>query len=385
VVDFDIYNPPGAEKDFFAAWQHLQGPEKPAAVWSPYNGGHWILTRGDDIQALIGNPEYLANDVLAAPAALGEITRFIPLQLDPPEHAIYRSAVVKGFGAKFILALEPAIVALARELIGGFKSRGSCEFVEEFAEILPVSVFLMLVGLPTSDQKMLRKLGTQLTRPDGTMTFQQLIAAADAYLAPYITVRMSSPGEDLFSRILAVPLNGRPWTRDEAERLCRNLLFGGLDTVVAMVGFTAWWLATHPIERAQLRADPKLISIAADELLRRYGSVSVGRRATVDFDVGDVRIAAGDIVYVPTMLHNLDERYFAEPGVVKLDRVTPRHMTMGGGPHRCVGAALARMELMLFVREWLALIPEFEIAGDVRMKGGAVGAITRLPLRWAVI
>lgn len=384
VVDFDIYNPPGAEKDFFSAWKQLRGPDKPAAVWSTYNGGHWIVTRGVDIQALIGNPEYLANEVLGAPAELGKITRFIPLQLDPPEHAPYRSAVMKGFGAKFIVALEPSIIELARKLIMEFRGTGRCEFISEFAEILPVSVFLMLAGLPVSDSKMLRKLGTQLTRPDGTMTFDELVTAADTYLAPYITKRMSSPGEDLFSRILGVPLEGRSWSREEAERMCRNLLFGGLDTVVALVGFTCWWLATHPEARHQLREDPKLVSAAADELLRRYGSVSVGRRALIDFAVGDVTIAAGDIVYLPTMLYNLDETYFEEPDRVRFDRGTPRHLTMGNGPHRCVGAALARTELMIFLREWLSLIPDFEVAGEVKMKGGAVGAVTSLPLRWPI-
>ena len=167
---------------------------------------------------------------------------------------------------------------------------------------------------------MLRALGSQLTRPDGSMTPEQLRDAADDYLRPYVLARLECPGEDLFSRILAVPIEGRPWAFDEAQRMCRNLLFGGLDTVVANVGFIALHLARYPEDWRRLREDPALIPAAADEFLRRYASTSVSRNVIADFEVDGVTLRTGDIVFLASTLHNLDPRSFDDPETVRFDR-----------------------------------------------------------------
>lgn len=387
VVDFDIFFPPGAEQDYHAAWLTLAGAGKPGIVWTQRNGGHWIATRGQLIWDLWGDAERLSSEVLAVTPGLGEAMRFIPLQQDPPEHSTFRNAVMKGFGSRHIMAMEPEVVELARTLIADLRPHGRCEFVSAFAEILPINIFLMLIGVPTEDRPMLREFGKQLTRPDGSMTVEELRDAADAYLRPYVEARLADPsGPDLFSRILANPVAGRPWTFDEAQRMCRNLLFGGLDTVAATLGFVTLHLARNPADQARLRGDPDLIPSAADELMRRYASVSVSRNVVEDIEVDGVMLKAGDIVYLPSILHNLDPSRTEQASEVRLDRrLNPiRHATMGNGPHRCVGAGLARMEVIAFLREWLAGMPEFRLDPDlpVTMKGGNVGACTALPLVW---
>jgi cytochrome P450 len=291
---------------------------------------------------------------------------------------------MRGFASKSILALEEPIRALMDELIDELLPSGGCEFVSAFAEVIPINAFLTLAGLPTSDRAMLRELGAYLARPDCTLTPDDMVRMADEYLEPYVRARMAEPGEDLFSRILARPLDGRPWSEDEARRMCRNLLFGGLDTVAAMIAFVAWHLARHPDQQTQLRDDPRLIGAAADEFLRAFGSASVGRLLTRDVEVDGIWMRAGDIVHLPSMLHNQDERSFAEAGAIHFDRGLTKHSTMGNGLHRCVGAALARLELMLFLEQWLARVPAFRIdpGGRVAMKGGGIGTLTALPLRW---
>lgn len=384
IVDFDVYGPPRIDQGYFAAWLPLI--DGPGMVWTPHNGGHWIATNGADIWSLWGDADRLSSAVLTVPAGVGEAMRFIPLQQDPPEHTPYRSAVMKGFASKFIVALEPQVVNVARQLIDEIVPRGACEFVTEFAEILPINIFLTLIGVPTEDRAMLRELGKHLTSPDGSMTAEQLRDAADDYLRPYVQARLATPGDDLFSRILAVPINGRPWTFDEAQRMCRNLLFGGLDTVVAMVGFIALHLAETVEDQRRLRADPSLIPAAADEFLRRYATTSVSRNLVSDVEIDGVTLKAGDVVFLPSTLHNLDPRCFDDPQAVRFDRklLATRHSTMGNGAHRCVGAALARMEIIVFLREWLARMPEYRLDPDrpVRMKAGNVGACTDLPLLW---
>lgn len=386
VVEFDIFNPPGVETDYFAAWQTLQGPEMPGLVWTTANGGHWIATQGELVRTLWADATKLSSECLAVTPGLGEVMQFIPLQQDPPEHGPFRMAVMKGLASRFVVALEPKVADVARDLIEGLRPRGGCEFVSDFAEILPLNIFLSLIDVPLEDRPRLRKLGVQLTRPDGSMTVEQLRDAADEYLRPFIEQRMADPADDLFSRILSEPIMGRPWTFAEAQRMCRNLLFGGLDTVAAMIGMVTLHLARHPQDQRLLRDRPDLIPAAADELMRRYPTVSVSRNAVADVDADGITIRKGDLVYLPSVLHNLDPACFDTPETVDYDRnLTPvRHTTMGVGPHRCVGAGLARMEVIVFLREWLAAMPAFTLdpARAVTMKGGNVGACTMLPLVW---
>jgi cytochrome P450 len=384
VVSFDIYNPPGAEEDYFAAWKTLLSG--PGLVWSTANGGHWIGARGDIVRELWGDAERLSSERLAVTPGLGEVMQFIPLQQDGAEHKAFRMAVMKGFASRYIVALEPRVVEIANALIAELRPRGSCDFVAEFAEILPLNIFLSLIDVPLEDRARLRELGVQLTRPDGSMTVEGLKNAADDYLWPFIEKRIVEPGDDLFSRILSEPVMGRAWTVDEARRMCRNLLFGGLDTVAAMFGMVALHLARHPEDQRLLREKPELIPAAADELMRRYPTVSVSRNAVVDVEIDGVTIRAGELVYLPSVLHNLDPASFDAPDEVRFDRslASIRHATMGVGAHRCVGAGLARMEVIVFLRAWLSQMPECKLdaAQPVRMKGGNVGACTALPLVW---
>ncbi|MFA7585491.1 MAG: cytochrome P450 [Novosphingobium sp.] len=386
VVEFDIFNPPGVEQDYFAAWQTLQAPGVPALIWTPCNGGHWIATSGQCVRDLWADAGRLSSTALSVTPGLGEVMQFIPLQQDGQEHHDSRLPIMKGLASRFIVALEPQVEEVARELIGGLKDKGQCEFMTEFAEILPLHIFLTLIGVPVEDRARLRPLGEQLTRPDGSMTVEQLRDAADAYLAPHIRARMENPGSDLFSRILSEPVAGRAWTVDEAKRMCRNLLFGGLDTVVSMIGMIALHLARHPEDQHLLRERPDLIPQAADELMRRYPTVSVSRNAVEDMVVDGVTIRKGEIVYLPSVLHNLDPASFETPETVDFARgLNPaRHTTMGVGPHRCVGAGLARMEVIVFLREWLESIPKFRLDPErpVKMRGGNVGSCTAVNLRW---
>ncbi len=386
VVDFDIYNPPGVEQDYAAAWQALQKDGGPGLVWTPRNGGHWIAVGGEHVRNLWGDAARLSSEVLSVTPGQGDALRFIPLQLDPPEHTPFRNAVMKGFASRFVVALEPQVKAVATELIDELIGRGSCDFATEFAEVMPVNIFLSLIDVPLSDRPMLREFGKQLTRPDGTMTVEQLAQAVDDYLWPFLKQRLENPGDDLFSRILSVPIDGRPWTVDEAKRLTRNLLFGGLDTVAAMLGMIALHLARHPEHQRLLREQPDLIPGAADEFMRRYPTVSVSRNLVTDVELDGVTMKEGEIVFLPSVLHNLDPHSFDAPEDVRFDRGlnAARHTTMGAGPHRCVGAGLARSEIIIFLREWLGRMPEFRLDLDkpVTMKGGTVGGCNTIPLLW---
>ncbi|MEO0032824.1 MAG: camphor 5-monooxygenase [Pseudomonadota bacterium] len=386
VVDFDLFAPPGGEVDYHGGWKTLQGG--PALVWTTANHGHWIATSGELVRQLWADNVRLSSKVLTVTPGLGEVMDFIPLQQDGKEHHDTRTAIMRAMASRFIVALEPKVVDVARELIADIRPKGHCDFMAEFAEILPLHIFLTLIDVPVEDRARLRPLGAQLTRPDGSMTVEQLRDAADEYLAPYIAERMANPGDDLFSRIFKEKVGDRAWTVDEARRMCRNLLFGGLDTVVAMVGMIGLHFARFPQDQALLRDRPELIPQAADELMRRYPVANVGRNAVEDIEVDGVTIRKGDIVYLASTLHNLDPACFDEPEKVDFERGSNpvRNTTLGAGAHRCVGAGLARMEVIAFLREWTQGMPLVRLDPEKRvtMRGGAVGACNTLPLVWEI-
>lgn len=164
VVDFDIFDPAGVEQDYFAAWQSLQRPGGPSLVWTIRNGGHWIATRGEDIRALWADGARLSSESLAVTPGLGAAMRLIPLQQDAPEHGAFRNAVMRGFAHVHIVAMEPQVIAVANALIDELIAHGECEFVEQFAEVLPIDIFLTLIDVPRADRPYLRTFGKQLDR-----------------------------------------------------------------------------------------------------------------------------------------------------------------------------------------------------------------------------
>ena len=384
VVDFDLSDLRPHGEDFFEAWTSLQRRGLPDLVWTARSHGHWIVTRGELIHRIFADNRHFSSRLGSTIPGLGELTRLIPVQTDPPEHAKFRSAVLKGFGPKHILAMEPEIRSRARALVAALAPCGGCEFMTAFAEDLPVSVFLTLIALPLADRPRLRDLVTEIHRPDGSRSMAELVGMMHDYLRPFVLARLAEPGEDMISRILSVLIDGAPWSEDAAMRLASNLLVGGLDTVAALFGFTMLHLARSPAQRAELARDPAVIPRAVDEFTRRFAPTIPVRLVVEEYPVDGVTLMPGDIVVLPTMLHNLDERCFESAMAVRFDRRPAPHSTMGNGPHQCVGAGLARLEFIIFLQEWLARIPDFELdpADEMVLQAGGVGTLTRLPLRW---
>jgi cytochrome P450 len=163
-----------------------------------------------------------------------------------------------------------------------------------------------------------------------------------------------------------------------------NVIFGGLDTVASALSFTARCLAENPAIRAQLIADRKLLPAAIEEFLRRFGIPNTAREITHDFEYKGVKFQKGEQVLLSKTLHGLDERRFANPLQVDFKRPRFSHAAFGDGPHRCPGSFLARLEMKVFLEQWLDRIPDFRIEpGErVRTSSGAVNGVLHLPLVW---
>ena len=383
IVDLDFYDLPGPGEDVQLAWRRFLG--RGPMVWSPRNGGHWVPTRAREIAALHGDTERLSNrDGTALPVRGG--MRLLPTEADPPEVDDYRRAVLFFFSPRQIDALEPAIRALACELIDAIVPRGGCDFVEAITHQLPIVVFLKMMALPLDDRAYLLSQSGQIARNPDNAAKGRAMQAIVNYVDSRVAERRHGDGDDIISSMTRARIGERALRHDEIVSICTLLLSAGLDTVAALMGFVAAYLADHPRLRAELRCDPALIPVAVEEFLRRFAVTSLGRVAIKDFEIGGVMVRAGDHVLLSSPLHNLDPERFPDPDTIRLDRGRVHHISFGRGAHTCLGSYLARTELRIFIQEWLTRIPDFEIVpGTVpTARSGSVNALGELHLRWAV-
>ena len=193
----------------------------------------------------------------------------------------------------------------------------------------------------------------------------------DAYLDERIAEHVAEPADDLISYLLGVELFGERLSHEHVRGCVVLLLLAGIDTTWSAIGSSLWHLATHAEDRRRLVAEPELIPTAVEELLRAYAPVTMARFVAKDHDFHGHPMKTGEWVLLPFPAANRDPDAFDRPDEVVIDRLENRHAAFGLGIHRCLGSNLARLELRVAIEEFLARIPEFELAdptGDGRVE-----------------
>ncbi len=385
VVDFDFYRPEGADVDPFAALMRLK--DGPPVFWTPRNGGHWVATRGEDIKHILVDHETFSSRYVFVPAARDRPSA-IPLEIDPPDHEKYRKLVMPAFTPPAIAAWTEEARALAISLIEGFQAAGECEFMTQFAQQLPMIIFLKMAGLPLEHREMLIEWVSTGVRPGSLENRQANRDNLHRYIIELIGQRRAdNSGDDIISHIFRTGVEGRPLNDDEAWGILNSLLGGGLDTVATSMGWVALFLARNPGHRRQLAEQPALIPKAIDELLRRFSIPTIARVVRNDMTFRGAPLKAGEQILMPACLQALDEAEFDNPLEVDFSRPDARmHCTFSQGTHRCPGSVLAQREIRVFLEEWLKRIPDFEVkpGETVRTSGGIALGVLALPLSWAV-
>jgi camphor 5-monooxygenase len=385
VIDFDIYAAVPGDTDFHHIWRNMMDNSPYPVMWTPHNGGHWIALRGDLSDTVMSDYERFSNRTVLVPKdTAGEAYRLIPLSLDPPEHKPFRTLLNDNLSPKALGGVDETIRTLTIELIEGFKPNGRCRFIEDFAERLPLRIFMQLVDLPMADMPKLKHLADQFTRPDGSLTLPEVSALFRDYINPVITARRGGSGSDMLTRIVSGQVGGRDLTDVEAENICIQTLVGGLDTVINLMSMTMAWLAQDSGLRRTLAANPERIDDALLEFMRRLPLVSSSREVRGDVEWEGVELKAGEMVMATTILPALDEAANPDPFAFDLDRKARRHSLFGKGSHTCPGAHLARMEMKIVLTEWFARIPEFRLAAGTTLSyaSGIVGSVLPFELEW---
>lgn len=352
-----------------------------------------VLSRLADIEMALKHTELFSSNMDAV--NLGNIRPLIPLQVDPPEHAKYRRVLDPLFTPREMARREPRVTELVNEMIDGFAGRGECDFHTEFAVPLPCTVFLQLLGLPLEDLDQFLEWKDGVIRPEGDSGFDRRHESSESpaqqiydYFDRAIDDHIASPRDDVLSAMIAANLNaqGRPLSREELLDICFLFLIAGLDTVTDSLDCFFVYLARHPEHRHQLVEQPDVLPHAIEELLRWETPVpGVVRVAMQDVEVGGCPISKGERVSPLLGAANTDPAEFPDPEVVDFTRSPNRHRAFGGGPHRCLGSHLARMELRVALREFHRRIPDYEIKPGTQLTfTAALRSVESLPLTFAV-
>lgn len=350
--------------------------------------GWYHLTQRDDVLAALKDPDVFSSQEAAA--ALGSPVPLVPLAFDPPEHTRFRKILQPFFSPHTLGEMLPSLQHQAVAIIDAVADRGECEAVADIAVPYPSQVFLTLFGLSLEDRD--RLIGwkdavialADLPTLDGV----DLTPALElfAYLTEAINERRANPGRDILSQVLTGddPL-------DDGEAIGMSFLFvlAGLDTVTSAMTAALLALARDPQLRADLIADPDQVEVFVEEIVRLEPPAPVvTRKTTRAVTVGDVTIPEGAAVRLCLGAINRDGTDDVSTDDVVMDGKVHRHWGFGGGPHRCLGSHLARMEMTLIVNEWLRRIPDFALAPGCSAEiiyPANTFAFAGLPLRWAPV
>ena len=350
--------------------------------------GVHIISRYEDVKFALRHPEIFSSDLVAVD--IGQNRPLIPLQIDPPEHGHYRRVMDPQLARKELAPLlEDDVRQLVNEIIDGFIDRGSCDFHTEFSVPLPSTVFLTLTGLPLDQVDQLLTWKDNIIRPaaldqvEATRIRHATGAEMYAYFEEAIDARAASPTDDIITRFMQTEVDGQVMTRDEMLDLCYLFILGGLDTVTATLDCSISYLAQHPDHRQAIADDLSLVPNAVEELLRLETPVmQVLRVVAQPYEMHGVAMKPGDTVMVMVGAADTDADEFGDDAnEVNLHRESNRHLAFGGGPHRCLGSHLARLELHIAMEEFHKRIPSYQVADGAELAySPGIREIASLPL-----
>ncbi|WP_432846677.1 cytochrome P450 [Amycolatopsis sp. CA-161197] len=366
----------------------LQREEPMSRVQMPFGEPAWLATKYADVKLVMTDQRFsreLAQG-LDQPRMRRQQMGDGIMGMDPPDHSRLRRLVSKAFTARRLEQMREGVQTLVNDLLDGMVARGdSADVVEELARPLPVTVICDLLGVPQEDHKIFREW-TQALVSDATAKGDVLDVYGDqldSYVAGLVAQRREEPTDDLLGALV--------YARDAGDKLTENelisiagagLLTGGVETVSTALPSFLFTLLTQPELLAQLRADPELMPTAVEELLR-YVPINTAamfaRYATEDVRFGDVVVRAGDPVLPALHAANRDPEVFANPDTVDLTRSPNPHVAFGHGPHHCIGAQLARLELQEALKAILARFPELRLADGREGVKWEYGVIVRGP------
>ena len=381
----------------FAWFDELRKSEQAWWQEEPGGPGFWCFTRYDDVVAINRDHESFSSHkggtmVFEMDAEGLAMQQQMMLNMDPPTHTRYRLLINKGFTPRMVKKLEDGMRERATRIVDAVAEKGECDFVEQLAAELPLQVIADILGVPQEDRAKMFEWSNRMVGADdpeyAALNDENPIEAAMelyAYAHALADERRKNPQDDIISILLNAEVDGEKLTELEFDTFFLLLTVAGNETTRNAIAHGMLALIEHPEQRQKLLDDPELIPTAVEEILRWGSPVMCFRRtATRDVEVGGTQVKEGDKVVIWYISANRDESVFENPYTFDVTRSPNPHIAFGGGgPHFCLGANLARMEMRVMYEEILKRIPDMELAGPVeRLRSHFINGIKHMPVRF---
>jgi cholest-4-en-3-one 26-monooxygenase len=360
--------------------------------------GFWVLTKHADVRAVGRDPVTFSSDQdHGGVTPLEEVETADPsagfkvlIAMDPPEHTRYRKLVSHGFTPRMINGLEPRIREMAVRILDRAIAKGTCDFVVDVAAELPVEVIAELIGVPTEDRHKIFHWTNRIVGAEDPEYFVSDDQGMQAMMEMFMYVnelseqRRSAPRDDIMSELLQAELDGDKLTALELNAFFLFLSSAGNETTRNAAAHGLQAFLENPKEYDKLVQDPSgFVDAATEEILRWASPVMYLRRnATVDTELRGQAMKAGDKISLWYVSANRDEEVFDDPFRFNIERHPNDHVAFGGGgPHFCLGASLARMELRVLFEELARRVPVLGALGaPAPLRSNIVAGIKHLPV-----
>jgi cholest-4-en-3-one 26-monooxygenase len=348
----------------------------------------WGVTRYADVLALEKQPEIFCNRYGFRPQTPPDGSM---ISQDDPQHKAQKRFVNKGFTPKAVSGKEDHVRSIVTSLIDAVEARGECDLVQDLAAPLPMILIAEYLGSPLDDCDMLQRWSDALIGgadgPDNVT--DDVISSHFAFVEYALDImerRRANPSDDLVSILVHEEIDGERLSEDAIVSEALLLLIGGNETTRNVISGGLEALMRHPDRRQTLIDDPAKIPVAVEECLRWVTPIiSFRRTATSDYELHGEKIREGDSVLLFYGSANRDPEVFDNPDVFDVERNPNPHLAFGFGPHFCLGAQLARLEIKVTLEEVLRRLPDLRLADDApipRSHSAFIRGIHHMPVVW---
>jgi cholest-4-en-3-one 26-monooxygenase len=364
----------------------------------PHGPGFWVVSKHADVRAAGRDPATFSSDQdrggitpLEDPETPAPDAGFkVLIAMDPPEHTRFRKLVSHGFTPHMINALEARIREMAVRILDRAVAQGTCDFVTDVAALLPVEVIAELIGVPAEDRQKIFEWTNTIVGAEDPEYFvaedqmQRAMIEMFAYVEGLSEKRRTQPQDDIMSELLHAEVEGDKLTALELNAFFLFLSSAGNETTrnAAAHGLSAFLDSPHEYDK--LVQDPDGLAPSATEEILRWASpvMYLRRNVTVDTELRGQPLKAGDKVSLWYVSANRDEDVFDDPFHFDIERQPNDHIAFGGGgPHFCLGASLARMELRVLFEELARRVPVLQSLGaPAPLRSNIVAGIKHLPV-----
>ncbi|MBK3568133.1 cytochrome P450 [Streptomyces sp. MBT62] len=314
------------------------------------------------------------------------------VNMDPPDHTRLRRMVQAAFTPRRAESWRPRIQAVADQLLTEMRAGSRpADLMAAFAFPLPINIICELLGVPAEDSPYFRSWSDMFLSTSTASAPQRSKAATEftAYVDTLIAARRGNPGEDLLDDLIDAHDANDRLSADELARMVRGLIVAGHETTGNVIGRGILTLLRHPNQLTAVRHDPALVPTAVEEILRMEvpGHGGLLRVATESVALpSGATVEQGQGVLAPVVAANFDPRHFPDPGTFDIHRADDKHLAFGHGPHYCLGANLARVELQVAIGTVIREFPTLALVGTAEelawTNGSRVCGLSRLPVTW---